>query len=193
MHFLHALLVSTIAFLQTTPLSGRVGRSDFVLVRSVTDGDTIVVSTVGRVRLLGIDAPEVGRGLDTSAPFGREARDRLTGLLLHRWVRLEHDGATLDTYNRHLAYVVTGDGTFVNATMVREGLARVSARTPITRLNELNRAQAEAQAFRRGMWGSTPQIPSAGYTRRSKASRPQTTSRSKAPSSERRSTRKKKP
>jgi endonuclease YncB( thermonuclease family) len=88
---------------------------------------------------------------------------------------------------------VTGDGTFVNATMVREGLARVSARTQLMRLNELQHAEAEAQTFRRGMWGSTPQIPSTGYTRRSKASRPPTTSRSKAPSSERRSTRKKKP
>jgi endonuclease YncB( thermonuclease family) len=193
MQFLHVLLVATIAFIQTSPLIARNGRSDLVLVRSVIDGDTIVVSTLGRVRLLGIDAPEIGRGFDTSAPFGREARDRLTQILLHRWVRLEQDGATLDTYNRHLAYVVTGDGTFVNATMVREGLARVSARTQLTRLNELQHAEAEAQAFRRGMWGSTPQIPSAGYTRRSKASRPPTTSRSKAPSSERRSTRKKKP
>jgi endonuclease YncB( thermonuclease family) len=193
MQFLHVLLVATIAFIQTSPLIGRNGRSDLVLVRSVIDGDTIVVSTLGRVRLLGIDAPEIGRGFDTSAPFGREARERLTQLLLHRWVRLEQDGATLDTYNRHLAYVVTGDGTFVNATMVREGLARVSARTQLMRLNELQHAEAEAQTFRRGMWGSTPQIPSTGYTRRSKANRPPATSRSKAPSSERRSTRKKKP
>jgi len=41
MHFLHVLLVSTIAFFQTSPLSTRIGRSDFVLVKSVTDGDTI--------------------------------------------------------------------------------------------------------------------------------------------------------
>ncbi len=193
MHFLHVLLVSTIAFSQTAPLASRIGRSDFVLVRSVLDGDTIVVSTIGRVRLLGIDAPAVGRGTDTGAPFGREARERLTGLLLHRWVRLERDGATLDTYHHHLAYVLTGDGTCVNATMVREGLARVSARTELTRISELQRAQAEAQAFRRGMWGATPQIAVAEYTRRSKASRPPTTSRIKTPSSQRRSTRKKQP
>ena len=67
-------------------------RSDRVLVRSVIDGDTIDVGAVGRVRLLGIDAPELGRGFDTSAPFGREARDRLTQLVLHRWVRLEQEG-----------------------------------------------------------------------------------------------------
>ena len=119
------------------------------------------------MRLLGIDAPEVGRGFDTSAPFGREARERLTRLVLHRWVRLETESETVDAYNRRLAYVITETNELVNATLVREGLARVSARLPLSRLAELKRAEAEAQTFRRGMWGETPQIPSAGYTRRS--------------------------
>ena len=181
------LLVLTSFAVAVSPLAPIGGGSDMVLVRSVLDGDTIVVSTVGRVRLLGIDAPEVSHsGLDTAAPFGRQARDRLMALVLNRWVRLEQDGASTDIYNRRLAYVVTGDGTFVNATMVREGLARVSARLPLQRLAELQRAEAEAQAFRRGMWGSTPQIPSTGYTRRSKASRPPTL-RTTIPSHRRRS------
>ena len=140
--------------------AGQTHRSDPVLVRRVIDGDTIEVSTVGRVRLLGIDAPEIGHGLDSAAPFGREARDRLVSLVLNRWVRLEQEGPQLDAYNRHLAYVVREDGLFVNADLVREGLARVSARTPLTRLSELKRAESEAQSFRRGMWGATPAIPS---------------------------------
>jgi micrococcal nuclease len=167
-------------------------RSESVLVRSVIDGDTIDVATVGRVRLLGIDAPEIGRGFDTSAPFAREARERLTQLVLHRWVRLEQEGATRDVYNRHLAYVMTEDGLCVNAALVRDGLARVSARLPLTRLTELQRAEADARAFRRGMWGSAPQVPAPSYTGRSKASRPPT-SRSNTPASKRRKTRTKKP
>ena len=99
-----------------------------MLVRAVVDGDTIDVAAFGRVRLLGIDAPEIGRGFDTSAPFGARRATRLTALVLHRWVRLEQEGAPLDVYNRHLAYVITEDGVFVNAVLVREGLARVSAR-----------------------------------------------------------------
>jgi micrococcal nuclease len=192
MQILIAAVVLAVAVPQTSSFSTRVTRSDSVLVRSVVDGDTIDVATVGRVRLLGIDAPEIGRGFDTSAPFGREARDRLTQLVLHRWVRLEQEGATLDVYSRHLAYVLTEDGQFVNATLVREGLARVSARVPLTRLPELQRAEGEAQAFRRGMWGSAPQIPAPSYTRRSKASRPPT-SRTSTPASKRRKTRTKKP
>ena len=185
MQILPIVAAAAIATVQTSSFTARVTRSESVLVRSVIDGDTIDVATVGRVRLLGIDAPEIGRGYDTSAPFGRESRARLTQLLLHRWVRLELEGPALDVYSRHLAYVITEDGVCVNATLVREGLARVSARLPLTRLQELQRAEAEAQAFRRGMWGSTPQIPAPGYTRRSKASRPPT-SRSKTPASKRR-------
>ena len=192
MQIVITVVLSAVAAIQTSAPAGRVTRSDPVLVRSIIDGDTIEVAAVGRVRLLGIDAPEIGRGFDTSAPFGREARERLTTLLLHRWVRLEREGASLDVYNRHLAYVLTEDGQFVNALLVREGLARISARVPLTRLPELQRAEAEAQAFRRGMWGGSPAIPPSSYTRRSKASRPPT-SRSQTPASKRRKTRTKKP
>jgi endonuclease YncB( thermonuclease family) len=192
MQILITLALSGVVAIQLPAPAARITRSDPVLVRAVIDGDTIDVATIGRVRLLGIDAPEIGRGYDTSAPFGREARERLTTLLLHRWVRLEQEGTALDVYNRHLAYVMTEDGQFVNALLVREGLARVSARVPLTRLPELQRAEAQAQEFRRGMWGRSPSIPPPSYTRRSKASRPPT-SRSKAPASKRRKTRPKKP
>src|ERR1700742_995542 len=94
----------------------------------------------------------------------------------------------LDAYNRHLAYVLTEDGQCVNAALVRDGLARVSARLPLTRLPELQRAEAEAQAARRGMWGGAPRIPSPGYTGGSAAS-PSPSSRSRTPASKRRKTR----
>ena len=189
MQFLLTLLIGAVAAIQTFSFSLQVKRSDSVLVRAVIDGDTIDVATFGRVRLLGIDAPEIGRGFDTSAPFGREARDRLASLVLHRWVRLEQEGALLDVYNRHLAYVMREDGVFVNAALVRDGLARVSARVPLSRLAELERAEAEAQTFRRGMWGEAPQIPSTSYTRRS-GSRKSPAVKKKAPRQKPRKSRK---
>jgi endonuclease YncB( thermonuclease family) len=189
MQILRTLVVSAVAVSSTFAQSPRVTRSDSVLVTSVLDGDTITVSTIGRVRLLGIDAPEISHGLDTPAPFGREARDRLSGLLWHRWVRLEMEGPTLDAYNRHLAYVILEDGQCVNTILVRDGLARVSARQPLTRLDELKRAEASAQASRRGMWGAAPNLPASSYTRRS--GRTRSSAPASAPSTKR--TRKKKP
>ena len=191
MQFLLTLLVAAVAAAPTFSLNLQVKRSESVLVRAVIDGDTIDVTTLGRVRLLGIDAPEIGRVFDTEAPFGRAARDRLISLVLHRWVRLEQEGPSLDAYNRRLAYVMREDGVFVNVALVRDGLARVSARLPLSRLAELKGAEKEAQTFRRGMWGAAPQIPSASYTRRSrrvKSSAPKT----KTPHEKRRKTRKSK-
>jgi endonuclease YncB( thermonuclease family) len=110
--------------------------SDPVLVKSVTDGSGVTVESIGRVRLLGLDP-----STDT------RARDRLASLVLHRWVRLEFEDG-----DRHRAYVRTETGEFVNEILVREGLARVAARGTFTRRAELERAQREAQRFRRGIW-----------------------------------------
>src|SRR5262249_33214875 len=110
--------------------------------------------------LLGIDAPEIGAGFDTPAAFAEESREYLASLVLRRFVHLESDGESRDKYGRTLAYVIRDDGLFVNAEMLRAGLARVSARLPLRRLHELQRAEASAQSARRGMWGGRPAIPS---------------------------------
>lgn len=150
--------------LSATLVSQLAIRSDPVLVRYAVDGDTIDVAGVGRVRLLGIDAPEIGRGFDTSEPFAEEARQRLSGLVTRRWVRLEYeDERRRDRYKRYLAYVFLETGIFVNAQLAREGFARVSARRPLRRLGELQRAEAEAKSSRRGMWGARPSPPMERY------------------------------
>jgi len=170
MQILPMLMVGAVVGLKAPAPATRIAASDSLLVVAVLDGDTIRVARLGRVRLLGIDAPEIGHGFDTAAPLAREARDRLTELLLRRWVHLEPDGVKVDTYQRRLAYVIRDDGMFVNAALVREGLARVTARAPLRRLDELKRAEVEAQRARRGMWGRVPRVPSAArYTPKSPA------------------------
>lgn len=145
-------------------LEGATQRSEPVLVRFVIDGDTIDIAQMGRVRLLGIDAPELGRGLDTPEPFATEARDHLSGMVASRWVRLEYDGQDRrDVYQRRLAYVFLDDGSFVNVLLLRAGLARVSARRSLTRLGELRHAEAEAKSARRGMWLAAPSRPLERY------------------------------
>ena len=134
------------------------------LVTHVFDGDTVEAAGVGRVRLLGIDAPELGGPFERPAPFAIEARERLQALVLRRWVRLECDGTRRDSYNRSLAYVFVGGRDLVNALLVREGLARVSARTRLRYWDELRRAEDEAQTRRRGIWGERPRLPPSSYT-----------------------------
>ena len=167
MQILRSFIVAAVAAFQLSPPPHRSG---LVLVTAVFDGDTINVATIGHVRLLGIDAPEISHGLDTAAPFAREAKDRLAGLVLHHWVRLEYEGAREDIYGRRLAYVLAADESSINAVLLREGLARLSARTPLTRLDELRRAEAEAQGLRRGIWGTAPAVAPQEVTVRSRSS-----------------------
>src|SRR5687768_6394080 len=109
----------------------RIRPGDTYAVRYVFDGDTLEIGGVGRVRLLGIDAPELGSGFETPAPFAREARERLASLALRQWVRLEGDEQRRDTYGRALAYVFRTDGLLLNVELLRAGLARVSARSSL--------------------------------------------------------------
>ena len=159
MQILLISLVAAVAAIQTPSVKGGLTRSASVMVRAVIDANTIDVATIGRVRLLGLDAPR------RTEPFAREARERLAVLVLRRWVRLEHDDSAPGAIR---AYVVRDDGLFINTVLLREGLARVDARRAPVRLAELERAEAEARSFRQGLWGSAPQSPGAGYTRRSK-------------------------
>ena len=149
--------VAAVAAVQTPSVSQGLARSPSVMVRAVIDSHTMDVATIGRVRLLGIEVPR---------SFEGEARRRLMSLVLKRWVHLQQEEGPGDgASSRHLAYVVRDDGLFVNAALVREGLARVAPRAPVVRLDELKRAEVETQRSRRGMWGTTPPSPSTGYTR----------------------------
>ena len=130
-------------------------RSQAFLVRRVIDGDTIEIATLGRVSLLGIDAPELARNPELSTPIARQAQQRLSGLLLNRWVRLEYE-ADRPTRSARSAYVFTEDGRFVNEWLVAEGLARVVPRRGLSRMALLAQAEKEARSSRRGIWSNQP-------------------------------------
>ena len=68
-------------------------------VSRVSDGDSFRCSDGRRVRLIGIDTPELQQ-----RPFGPRARTALLGLVpVGATVRLERDAAPVDRYSRELA------------------------------------------------------------------------------------------
>lgn len=126
------------------------------LVR-IVDGDTIVVRTDDgkeeTVRYIGIDAPEYDQSTGRGQAFGRQAHDANATLLKDGpvWVGLDREHR--DQYGRLLAYVYS-DTDFVNAVLVRDGLAQVLAVPPNERhLDLLLQLQAEALQAGRGLWG----------------------------------------
>jgi endonuclease YncB( thermonuclease family) len=125
----------------------------------VLDGDTIEVEINGmptRVRYIGMNTPEV----DPPQPFAKEASDFNRFLVEGKTVRLEKDVSEVDKYGRLLRYVYV-DNIFVNAELVRVGLATSWAYPPDTKYQQLlERAAAEAKNAKRGLWALSLQITS---------------------------------
>jgi micrococcal nuclease len=123
-------------------------------VRQVIDGDTITVSGVGVVRLLGVDAPEKTGGYRQSEPFGDAATAFMKRLVEGQIVTLEYDGPRKDQFNRTLAYVVLPGGRLANLEIIRAGFAETYRRFEYTRKPEFFAAEREAKDARRGMWAT---------------------------------------
>ena len=120
------------------------------MVIQVIDGDTIIIEGGYRVRYIGIDAPEI---YPETEAFGIEARQANRRLVEGNGVRLERDVSETDKYGRLLRYVYVGD-IFVNAELVKQGLARAKAYPPDTKYQAyLEEMEAEARSAGRGMWG----------------------------------------
>jgi micrococcal nuclease len=123
-------------------------------VARIGDGDSLDLRSGARVRLVQIDAPELGQG----ECYAREARRELERLAPPgRRIELERDPGLddADRYGRLLRYL-HADGLNVNVQLVRRGAA-----TPFFRrgdegihADELFEAVEEARRAIRGMWGA---------------------------------------
>jgi len=123
-------------------------------VERVADGDTLVAlssnGTKLRIRLLGIDAPEVARGTKPGQPFGEEARDYLEHLIGGKAVQVDAYGP--DRYKRILA-VIRDEQVNINLLMVAMGYAEVYRGAACQGYcRELEEAEAKARRDRSGMW-----------------------------------------
>ena len=117
-------------------------------VTRVSDGDSFRCRDGSRVRLIGIDAPELDQ-----EPFGRRSRDALERRLPRGTsVRLEFDVQPRDRYGRLLAYAWRGD-RLLNEEQVAEGFAATLTVPPNVRFAErFRKAHADARDRRAGLW-----------------------------------------
>lgn len=149
----------------TLPFGKAYNYSD-ILVKRAVDGDTIQLESGERVRLIGIDTPEMhisdklyrdsqrtAQDIRTIQALGRRAYEFTRNLVEGKRVALEFDVEKHDKYNRLLAYVYLKDGTFVNAKIVEEGYASLLTIPPNVKYAELFlKLYQKARNNKRGLW-----------------------------------------
>lgn len=122
------------------------------VVEYVHDGDTLFLEDGRKVRLLGVNTPEIG---DNAECYGNQARDELREWLPEgQAVWVLEDVEPLDQYGRSLLFVFLDDGTNVNLELIEVGVAEVEQYAPNWLYSDELRA-AEASAYEQGlgMWG----------------------------------------
>lgn len=147
-------------------LFGRSYNYSDILVKRVIDGDTLQLESGDRVRLIGIDTPEVHESdklyrdsqrtqqdITTIQKLGRKSYEFTKNLVEGKRVSLEFDVERYDKYKRLLAYVYLKDGTFVNAEIVKQGYASLMTIPPNVKYADLFlKLYREARENRRGLW-----------------------------------------
>lgn len=146
-HFVPCVLVC--AFLFASAAAVRAS-SLYGKVIEVNSGDVITIFNLNRpvrVRLLGVDAPEMNQ------TFGDVAKKHLTDLVYDRSVLVEYAGIAAD---KSLIGRVTLGGADIGAQMIRDGAAWVDPSNQ-HRLSDTDRevyqqSEAAARSERRGLW-----------------------------------------
>lgn len=101
------------------------------LVIKVVDGDTVVVVDLGfriksemRVRLYGIDTPEINSSVESERLAANTAKVKVQSMILGQEVYIET--FKVDKYGRYLAkiFLDSVDGITLNDVLVEHGLAK---------------------------------------------------------------------
>ena len=130
-------------------------------VSHVVDGDTLDVAISDewkshprtRLRLWGVDTPEIIKPNTPIQHFGPEASTFAKQQILGKKIRLEllaH--STRDKYDRVLAYVYLPDGRMFNREIIAQGLGYADPRFEHPHKADFAQAMRKAQNARLGLW-----------------------------------------
>ncbi|MEK6946979.1 MAG: thermonuclease family protein [Nanoarchaeota archaeon] len=115
-------------------------------VSEIIDGDTIKLQGGEKIRLIGINTPEVKQY------YYPEAKNKLKELVEGKIIKLEEDISNVDRYGRLLRYIYVDD-LFVNLEMIRLGYAEAYKYPPDVKYSDLfEEAETEAKSEGLGIW-----------------------------------------
>lgn len=117
----------------------------------VIDGDTVVTENNQKIRLIGIDTPEINTN-NSKKCSGQIATTKMKELVEGKYVTLEKDVSETDKYNRLLRYIWIND-TMVNTTLIQQGYAEIDTINPDTKYEQIfYDAQTQAKNQKLGLW-----------------------------------------
>ena len=139
-------------------------------VSRVIDGDTVALTTREgtklRIRLYGIDAPEVRHEKTAGQPYGKEAKEALAALALGRRVTVEI--VDIDVHGRTVG-IVHRSGVDINLEMVRSGYAWAYRRyLSAPYASRYLDAEREARGRSLGLWKDANPVPPWEFKRRNR-------------------------
>jgi len=131
-------------------------------VLRVVDGDTLIVDVpdvragapATRIRVWGIDTPELSGAGGGPEPYALEAARFVEGLAEGRAVTLEIEPhRPRGRYGRVLAHVRLESGQLLGTAVLRAGLGRADDRWPHRWMDHYRAAELAARRAGRGIWG----------------------------------------
>ncbi|MEK6606910.1 MAG: thermonuclease family protein [Myxococcota bacterium] len=143
---------ATPAFVASAPTPAAPAGAPEQVVRRAVDGDTVELTGGVRVRLIGVDTPEMKDARPEVRLLAKRAAVFLDDLVAGKRVRLEYDRERRDRYGRTLAYVYLADGRCVNAEIIRQGFGFAYTRFPFRYRERFREHERQSRVAGLGLW-----------------------------------------
>ena len=154
-------LVSTSPSLASTTLAQTNCSSEYYdetsQVRYIHDGDTLHLTDGRKVRLIGINTPELARDNRPAEAYSEEAKKTLESLFKKdKSISLVSGKDKKDRYGRYLAHAFLSDNTNVQSVLLERGLGSAIAIPPNTRFSACYIEREHiARCNKAGLWSNT--------------------------------------
>ncbi len=128
--------------------------NEWAKIKKIIDGDTVKISDGRKVRLIGINTPEIGRDGEASEAFAIQAVQALQSLINSGdKIGLTFGQQKKDKYKRLLAHLSLPDGRNIASVLLDQGLA-VSIAVPPNDgyLSCYREIEQQARSEQRGLW-----------------------------------------
>lgn len=93
------------------------------VVTRVYDGDTVKLASGEKIRLIGINTPEMNFKTGSPEPYAKKAKKFLEKRVLKKRIGIKYGKEKRDRYKRRLGHLFLLDGTNLQAELLKSGLA----------------------------------------------------------------------